>query len=57
MGRTSPTCRSLRLPTCRGRVRVLDRAQLKRRSCECYQRLQDHFEAVIGESGRGAEAS
>lgn len=38
----------------RGMVRVTDRAGLKRRSCECYQRLEDHFGAVIGTSGRGA---
>jgi CRP-like cAMP-binding protein len=38
----------------RGMVRVTDRAGLKRRSCECYQRLEDHFGAVIGASGRGA---
>jgi CRP-like cAMP-binding protein len=40
--------------TGRGVVRVTDRAGLKRRSCECYQRLEDHFGAVIGTSGRGA---
>jgi CRP-like cAMP-binding protein len=40
--------------TGRGVIRVTDRAGLKRRSCECYQRLQDHFNAVIGASGRGA---
>jgi len=40
--------------TGRGVVRVTDRAGLKRRSCECYQRLEDHFGAVIGISGRGA---
>jgi CRP-like cAMP-binding protein len=39
--------------TGRGTVRVIDRAGLKRRSCECYQRLQDHYAAVIGTSGRG----
>jgi CRP-like cAMP-binding protein len=39
--------------TGRGVVRVTDRAGLKRRSCECYQRLEDHFGAVIGTSGRG----
>lgn len=43
--------------TSRGTVRVTDRAGLKRRSCECYQRLQDHYAAVIGASGRGAESS
>lgn len=42
------------IATGRGNVRVIDRAGLKRRSCECYQRLQEHFDAVIGTSGRGA---
>jgi hypothetical protein len=32
---------------------VLDRAGLKRRSCECYRRLEDHYDAVIGANGRG----
>jgi hypothetical protein len=32
---------------------VIDRAGLKRRACECYQRLQDHYDAVIGATGRG----
>jgi CRP-like cAMP-binding protein len=41
------------IATGRGNVRVTDRAGLKRRSCECYQRLQDHFDAVIGSSGSG----
>lgn len=39
--------------TGRGTVRVIDRAGLKRRACECYQRLQDHFDGVIGSSGSG----
>jgi CRP-like cAMP-binding protein len=39
--------------TGRGVVRVVDRAGLKRRSCECYQRLEDHFGEVIGTGGRG----
>ena len=30
------------ISTSRGTVRVIDRAGLKRRSCECYQRLRDH---------------
>jgi hypothetical protein len=34
-------------------IRVTDRAGLKRRSCECYQRLQEHFDAVIGATGHG----
>jgi CRP-like cAMP-binding protein len=37
----------------RGRISVTDRAGLKRRSCECYDRLQQHFAAVVGSSGRG----
>jgi CRP-like cAMP-binding protein len=42
--------------TGRGTVRVIDRAGLKRRSCECYQRLQEHFAAVVGVSGLGGAA-
>lgn len=42
------------ISTGRGVVRVVDRAGLLRRSCECYQRLEDHFDAVIGEHGAGA---
>ena len=41
------------IATGRGTVRVIDRAGLKRRACECYQRLQDHYDAVIGATGRG----
>lgn len=41
----------------RGAVRVIDRAGLKRRACECYQRLNDHYAAVIGLTGTGAAAS
>lgn len=41
------------LTTGRGIIRVTDRAGLKRRACECYQRLEDHFAAVIGVSGHG----
>jgi CRP-like cAMP-binding protein len=37
----------------RGKIHVTDRAGLKRRSCECYQRLEEHFAAVIGTTGRG----
>jgi CRP-like cAMP-binding protein len=39
--------------TSRGTVRVLDRAGLKRRACECYQDLQEHYGAVIGATGSG----
>ncbi len=42
------------IATGRGVVRVTDRAGLKRRACECYQRLEDHFAAVIGPGGTGA---
>ena len=42
------------IATGRGVVRVIDRAGLKRRSCECYRALEDHFAAVIGSSGSGA---
>jgi len=44
------------IATGRGVIRVTDRAGLKRRSCECYQRLLEHFDAVIGVSGRGTSA-
>jgi CRP-like cAMP-binding protein len=44
------------IATGRGVVRVTDRAGLKRRACECYQRLEDHFGAVIGTSGSGGSA-
>lgn len=40
--------------TGRGVVRVIDRAGLKRRACECYDRLEEHFAAVIGTGGTGA---
>ena len=40
--------------TSRGIVRVLDGAGLRRRACECYERLEDHYAAVIGASGTGA---
>lgn len=45
------------IATSRGIVRVLDRVGLKRRACECYQDLLDHYAAVIGVSGRGGEAA
>ncbi len=38
----------------RGVIRVVDRDGLMRRSCECYRRLEDHYEAVIGPHGTGA---
>ncbi|HEV2594526.1 MAG TPA: Crp/Fnr family transcriptional regulator [Sphingomicrobium sp.] len=45
------------ISTGRGSVRVTDRAGLKRRSCECYQRLQEHYDAVIGSGGGGSTRS
>src|SRR3954452_20010352 len=42
------------IATGRGRIHVTDRAGLKRRACECYERLEEHFGAVIGAGGRGA---
>lgn len=40
----------------RGVINVIDREGLERRSCECYVRLEEHFDAVIGTSGSGARA-
>lgn len=37
----------------RGVVHVTDREGLKRRTCECYGKLESHFAAIIGETGRG----
>jgi CRP-like cAMP-binding protein len=42
------------IATGRGTLRVTDRAGLKHRACVCYQRLQDHYDAVIGTSGSGS---
>jgi CRP-like cAMP-binding protein len=42
------------ISTSRGILRVLDCAGLKRRACECYSRLEDHYAAVIGPGGTGA---
>ena len=41
------------IATGRGVIRVTDRAGLKRRACECYERLEEHFGAVIGSTGSG----
>ena len=40
----------------RGVIRVIDREGLMRSSCECYQRLEAHFDAVIGMTGTGNPA-
>jgi len=42
------------ISTGRGVVHVMDRPGLERRACECYQRIVDHFGAVIGPKGQGA---
>ena len=41
------------ITTGRGVVHVSDREGLKRRTCECYDKLEQHFTAVIGDSGSG----
>lgn len=41
------------ISTGRGVIRVTDRAGLERRACECYHRLEDHFDHVIGSTGSG----
>jgi CRP-like cAMP-binding protein len=41
------------ISTGRGKIFVTDRAGLKRRACECYERLEEHFAAVIGPGGKG----
>jgi CRP-like cAMP-binding protein len=41
------------ISTGRGVITVTDRAGLKRQACECYQRLEEHFGAVIGSTGSG----
>jgi CRP-like cAMP-binding protein len=41
------------IATGRGVIRVTDRAGLKRRACECYERLEQHFGEVIGTTGSG----
>ena len=38
----------------RGVILVTNRARLKRHACECYQRLDDHYQAVLGAGGQGA---
>jgi hypothetical protein len=35
-------------------VLVLDRDGLRRASCECYDAVERHFAAIIGDSGSGA---
>ena len=44
------------ITTRRGGIEVVDRAGLKRRSCECYEAVQRHFATIIGASGTGGSA-
>jgi CRP-like cAMP-binding protein len=37
----------------RGLIQVVDRAGLRRRSCECYDAVESHFGGIIGTSGSG----
>jgi CRP-like cAMP-binding protein len=41
------------IATRRGYIRIVDRAGLKRRSCECYGRVESHFYDVLGVGGSG----
>jgi DNA-binding MarR family transcriptional regulator len=41
------------ITTGRGVIRIADRAGLITRGCECYQRLEDHYDAIIGPKGVG----
>ncbi|NUR45326.1 MAG: Crp/Fnr family transcriptional regulator [Sphingomonas sp.] len=41
------------ISTGRGVIIVRDRLGLKRHSCECYDRLEGHFAAIIGADGKG----
>ena len=41
----------------RGGVQVVDRVGLKRRTCECYAAVEEHFAGVIGGGGTGGRAS
>jgi CRP-like cAMP-binding protein len=38
----------------RGRVIVVDRVELKKTSCECYEAVQRHFAEIIGTTGMGS---
>ena len=41
------------IATGRGVVRITDREGLSQRACECYERLETHFNSVIGGTGHG----
>jgi CRP-like cAMP-binding protein len=44
------------ISTRRGAIQVMDRVGLKRRSCECYGAIEQHFAGIIGTSGSGGSA-
>ena len=44
------------ITTRRGTIQVTDRAGLKRRACECYTAVENHFQILIGSSGTGGNA-
>ena len=44
------------IATRRGSIQVIDRAGLKRRSCECHAAVEAHFNAVIGPGGSGGSS-
>jgi CRP-like cAMP-binding protein len=37
----------------RGAIQVIDRDGLLKVSCDCYQAVEDHFQAILGDDGRG----
>jgi hypothetical protein len=41
------------IATRRGLIKIVDRAGLKRRACECHDAVEHHFAAVIGIGGSG----
>ena len=44
------------ITTRRGAIQVVDRAGLKRRSCECHAAVESHFATVLGGSGTGGNS-
>jgi len=44
------------ITTRRGAIKVIDRAGLKKRACECHEAVETHFASVIGAGGTGGIA-
>lgn len=40
------------IATRRGAIQVMDRGGLQEASCDCYRAVEDHFQSVLGASGR-----